>query len=739
MQQDWEIPQDMDGEPTVGLRHYWSVVSQYKWRILALAGAASVLAVLVVFAMAPVYTATADLLIESQDANILSIEGLYQQDVRNQQYYDTQFEILNSRPLVEQVIADLDILQHPEYKAEEKSGAPGFNWRAWLPFQPEKSFAGGQSDETLALGGAVSAYYGNLAIQPVGRTQLVKIQFSSEDPVLAADVANAHAQAYIDSMLDARHTVHNSAATLMSDQLDGLQSKMLESEAQLQKFREQEQLIDVEGLKSLPAREINELSLRLVKVRSELSQARIVYTQVYQGQSRPLDDLSGMPAVLEDRGVQGLQQAEAEAEQKVAEIANVYGPKHSVMIAAQSELANATENLRNQQRSVAKSIRSEFEAARAEEAELVKALDRAKQEYQEIGRKESGLMALQRESETNRSLYELFYNRFTETAATGDLKSAPARIIAPAVIPLGPAGPKKGFIVALVFMLSLLVGVVAAFMLESINITIRTAQEAERLNVPLLGMLPLLKPRRKRQTSMGHVFFDSSETEFNEAIRTVRTGITLNSLDNPNRVMLVTSSLSGEGKSTVALNLAFAFSRMEKVLLIDADMRQPSIAKEFGLPLDSPGLSELISGKARFSQCVMRRKKENLDVIAAGVVSENPSERLSAHRCKQLLQALRTRYDRIIIDSPPLLPVSDSAVLANYADLVVFVVKSDSTTVQQAQDALKKLHLAKGTIAGVLINQLDMKRAGYAGYGYGSYASDLPQEVPAVPKLRVVK
>jgi succinoglycan biosynthesis transport protein ExoP len=437
--------------------------------------------------------------------------------------------------------------------------------------------------------------------------------------------------------------------------------------------------------------------------------------------------------------VQRLQEAEADAQQKVAEIARRYGPQHSVMIAAQSELARATENLLSQERSVAKSIRSDFEAARAEEAELVKALDRAKQEYQEIGRKESELMALQREAKTNRSLYELFYNRLTETAATGDLKSMPARIIAPAVLPSKPTSPKKLLIVCLVFIISILVGVLAAFLLNAINNTIRTAHEVERLNVPLLGMLPLLKARRRRQTSMGHVFFDSSETEFNEAIRTIRTGITLNSMDNPNRVILVTSSLSGEGKSTVALNLAFAFAKMEKVLLIDADMRRPSIAKEFGLPADRPGLAELISGEAKFLQCVVRRKKENLDVISAGVVPENPLERLSAHQLKQLLQALRTRFDRIIIDSPPLLPVSDSAVLSTYADSVVFVVKSDSTTVQQARDALEKLHRAKGTVAGIVINQLDMKQAGYGGYGYGSYTSDLPPEVPALPNLRVVK
>jgi capsular exopolysaccharide synthesis family protein len=201
-------------------------------------------------------------------------------------------------------------------------------------------------------------------------------------------------------------------------------------------------------------------------------------------------------------------------------------------------------------------------------------------------------------------------------------------------------------------------------------------------------------------------------------------------MDNQNCVILVTSSLPGEGKSTLALNLAFAFAKMEHVLLIDADMRQPSIGKEFNLPSDGAGLYELIVDNATFSQCMVRREDENLDVLPSGVVHEDPLETLSNHKLRQFFQELRGRYDRIIIDSPPTLPVSDSAMLATYSDSIVFVVKSDATKVQQAKDALEKLRRANGTLAGVVINQLNMKQAGY-GYDYDGYPSELPRPAKA--------
>lgn len=716
MQSYIKTTSDEDVDP----RRAWNIISRNKWAILGLSSVASLLAALVVFAMTPIYQASVTILIESQQANVVSIEEVYGLDTRNQQYYKTQFEILNSRPLVENVIDALQLPRHAEYSVDENNSDFQLNWRDWIPFA-----LAGQSKPTQieSLQEVVEIYYENLTIEPKRDTQLVDVHFESAEPALAANVANSHAQAYMQSVLEARAGVTNSAASWMLERLDGLRDNLLASEQRLQEFREQEQLIDVEGLKSLPAREINELTSRLVEVRGELSQARIAYTQVYQGRDTPLEDLGGIPAVLDDKGVQDLQQAEAQAQGKVAELAKRYGPAHPKMIAAQSELSKATENLRDQRRSVADAIKNKYEAARAEEVELVKALDRAKQQYQEIGREESALLALQREADTNRDLYDLFYNRISETTATGGLESAPARIISPAVIPAKPAKPKKLLVIGLVFVFSLMVGVMAAFLLEALTNTVRSAADVEeKLRLPLLGMLPLLKAKRKQGGSLGNVFFDKAELGFTEAIRTVRTGISLDNLEHPHKVIVVASSIGGEGKSTVALSLAHAFAQMEKVLLVDADMRRPSIGRELNLPSHRRGLSELLAGEANLAECLFRSKNYQLNVLSTGFIPPDPLQLLSSRHLGNALMVLRRNYDRIIIDTPPILPVSDALVLSKHADTVIMVAKSDATSIRQINQALDMLLRVNARVTGIVVNRLDTRKAAkYNDYGYGGY------------------
>jgi len=707
-------------EQEVDLRHYWSVISRNKWAILGLSGAASLLAALVVFAITPIYQASVTILIESQQANVVSIEEVYSLDTRNQQYYETQFEILNSRPLVENVINALQLSKHAEYSVDDNNSNFRLNWRDWMPFTLA---AQSKPTQLNPLQEVIEAYYDKLTIDPIRNTQLVNLRFESEDPALAASVANRHAQAYIQSVLGAQAGVTDSAASWMLERLTGLQDNLLESEQRLQEFREQEHLIDVEGLKSLPAREINELTSQLVEVRGELSQARIAYTQVYQGSDAPLEDLGGIRAVLDDRGVQELQQAEAQAQGKVAELAKRYGPAHPKMIAAQSELSKATENLRNQRRSVAEAIKNKYEATRAEEVELVKALDRAKQQYQEIGRKESRLLALEREADTNRNLYDLFYNRISETSATGGLESAPARIISPAVIPAKPSKPKKLLVIGLVFAISLMLGVMGAFLREALNNTVRSAADVEeKLRLPLLGMLPLLKAKRKQGGSLGNVFFDKAEPGFTEAIRTVRTGISLDNLEHPHKVIVVASAIGGEGKSTVALSLAHAFAQLENVLLVDADMRRPSIGRELNLPSHRSGLAELLAGKAKLDKCLFRSKNYQLNVLSTGFIPPDPLELLSSRHLGNALMVLRRNYDRIIIDTPPILPVSDALVISKHADTVIFVAKSDATSIRQINQALDLLLRVNARVTGIVVNQLDTRKAAkYSDYGYGCY------------------
>jgi polysaccharide biosynthesis transport protein len=714
--------EDRAREEGIELLHYWNTINRKKGPIIGLAAMVSIIAWLVAYTMTPIYLATATLLIESQRANVVSIEEVYGLDTHAQQYYKTQFEILESRPLAERVINKLVLTDHAEFKPREKSKLFDFDWRSKLPFtQPIFT----TTPEAPARDPAVAAtgqYMENLSIAPVRSTQVVHVHYQSADPTLAANIANAHANAYIESMMDARVDMTNSASAWMIQRIEDLRLALSESETSLQIFREQEKIVDLEGLQSLPAKEINELSTRLIEARRELSQAKTAYLQVQQLSNPSIGTLSSVPAVLNDTLVQRFREAGAGAERKVAELGKRYGPKHPKMIAAQSELAAVNESLAHHIGNVTDSIKTKYEDARDQEKELNNALSRAKNQYHEFGRKESQFRALEQEVKTNRALYNMFYNRLQETTQTDGLNSANARIITPAITPTVPIKPKINVIVITVFLISLMAGIMAAFLLETLDNTIKSVQDVEeKLRQPLLGMLPLVKLEGKKAAT-NPLLFDSKQHGFNEAVRTVRTGISLSNLDNPYQTILVTSSVSAEGKTTTALNLASAFGQMGKVLLIEADMRRPSIAREFKIPRDHPGLSELVGGNAALSECVIHRQDEKIHVLIAGLTPPDPLRLLSSRKFNSVVKALCKDFDRIIIDCPPTLPVSDARVLSTLADSVVYVVKADATSINKVVSGLDQLRNVNAPITGIILNQLDTRKAEkYSDYGYGNY------------------
>ena len=716
--EDWETGDEID------LRHYWSVINRRKWSIIGLALAVGLLTTLVVFAMTPIYRASATLLIESQAPNVVSIQEVYGLDTRSQDYLATQIEIMGGRPIAETVVDGLGLIEQPEFRPEHPRPLIGLDWPSWLPFGMQQRASPSQPNERER---AVDAYLDKLRIEPVRMTQLVRVQFDSADPKLAASVAEAHAKAYIESTLEARADATRSATEWMATRVESLRKELQASEVSLQAYREQEQIVDVTGLKALPAAELSNLSSRLLEVRQTLASAKIAYLQVTPVDGRG-ENLLGVPALLADEGMRRAQAAQATAQQAVAELEKRYGSSHPKMIAAQSELAQATENLNNQARSVTEGIRKRYEAAKSEEAAIVAALNRAGQQYQQVGRKESKLESLQRAVDTDRQLYDLFLKRLSETSATGDLASARARIVEHAVVPRLPAKPSKRRIVSSAVVLTLLFGVGVAFLLASLDNTVKSSRDVEeKLKRPLLGIEPLLGSEALRAASTLGKGEEPRETDprFAEAMRTIRTAISLDSLDKPHKIILVTSSIGSEGKSIFALNLAVAFARGERTLLLDGDLRRPSVGKILGLPRDALGLSELLTNRAQLSECVIGTGVKDLHAISTGFIPPDPLHILSSSRMASALKVLAHSFSRIVIDCAPILPVSDAAVLSKHAHCVLYVVKSDTTTVAQIRKGLGLLERVNAPIMGIVLTQFDVRKAEkYGDYDYGSYESE---------------
>lgn len=725
-------------EDEIDLRVYWQVFSKYKWQIVRLTLLIGLLAFLITLSLKPSYRFTTTLLIEFEQAKVISIEEVYGISPFNRDYYQTQLGVLKSRKLAEKVVKKLNLISHPAFQLSNAAW-----WHHWLPnmwFPSDEPLTDKEekfNNEQEKFNNIVDSVMAQLSITPVRNSQLVTISFESHDAQLAADIPNTLANIYVESDLEARLEMTQKAASWLTERVDGLRQKLRKSEQALQNYMERENLVDVAGIKSVAVKKVEQTASNLIKAHQHLAEAENVYKQVQAIRGRSSTAFESIPAVLRHPLVQNLKKAELEAESKVSEISKRYKSKHPKMIAAQAELKTIRNNTAEQIQRVIEGITKEYEVARANVNVLKRSMTQQEQEIQKINRKEYQLSVLEREVSVNRQLYDLFLTRFKETEASRDvqgLQSTIGRIVDPAVVRPIPYKPKKTLIVSISLVLGFLFATLLAFLLEYLDNTVKNAEDVEhKLELPFLGFLPKMKVNKKESFKTQWMFLVEPKSHFAESVRTIRTGVTLSSIDTPRKALVVTSSMAGEGKTTFAINQAFALGQIEKTLLIDADMRRPSIGNAFGLIAKAPGLSELVAGTRALHECIHPLEKETgVDFIPSGVIPPNPLELLASKRFKEILNQLEEQehYGHIIIDSAPTLLVSDALILAKQASGVIYVVKADTTPYQIVLKNLNRLRQLDTKILGVVLNQVDIKKLsehygnqyGYYGHQYSDYS-----------------
>ncbi|CAA0336564.1 Exopolysaccharide biosynthesis protein [Alteromonas alvinellae] len=726
-----KITEDTDNNELIDLGHYLGIIKRYSLRILLLAIAFTVLVAILVMKMTPLYTSSTTLLIEAEKANVVSIEEVYGIDTKSKDYMATQFEVLKSRQIAEKTVESLSLYDNADFMPEENETSFVSDLAEMFPFLPQKEKVELTEEQKVAKlkRKATHLLMSATDVSLMKGTQLVRISVTTEKPTLSALIANTIAEVYIENYLQAKLDMTAKATSFLTDSIDGLKTKLDVAERNLVRFYETNQVVNIDGVVGLASDELERLNIQLSEAEVELKLNSVIFNQIKD--SKAIEDVARIPEVLNHPAVRDVRRDEGKALTRVSELSKVYGPKHPKMIAANAELTAIRDTLNTQITDLISSITTQYESSKQKVAQLQKEVETSKAAFRSLAELDNKRKALEREVDINQQLYDSFFTRLKETDELGGLESANARVLDTALPSYTPSKPNKKLFIAAAFVLSLSFGIALAIVMETLNSGIRSVDDVEKkLGQRMLGLIPWLAHKKKTDLPI-RTFFDGKKHQFAEAVRTLRTSLSLLNIEKENQAILVTSSVPKEGKTTVSINLAFALGQLDKTILIDADLRRPSIGKQFNIPSYQPGVANLVLKSHSFKECLVRDEDSNIDILSAGTIPSNPQELLADKGFEELISKLKSEYKYVVVDTAPTQAVSDSMIVANSCDSVIYVVRADSTSDKVINNGLSRFLQVGHRLDGVVLNQVNLRKSDvaqrYAGfydqYGYTSQKS----------------
>jgi polysaccharide biosynthesis transport protein len=731
-------PQEI-GSVETHLMDYIKVVYKRRWA----AATAFLLVVISVtvytFTVTPIFQAKTRLLIEAENPNVVSFKEVIDDDHTKADYYQTQYNILQSRALARKTIESLKLWQHPLLNPDKKSGfsvgamaagATGYV-TGFFSSPPPKSIEAPGAEETVAQSRAIDRFLLELNVAPIRNSRLVDIKFDSEDPAFATNIVNALAKNYIEQNLEYRFTASKEATDWLGERLAEQRTQVEAAEVKLQAYREQNDAISLEDRQNIVVQKLTDLNAAVTKAKTERIQKESMYVQLraIQDNAAALDTF---PAILSNGFIQQQKGELAQQQQQLAQLSDKFGDKHPEIVKTRSAIQATQLKLQTEIHKVVQSVRTEYQAALAQENSLAAALSQQKGEALSMNKKGIEYSVLARDVESSKQLYESLLQRAKETGVSTELKSSNIRVIDAAERPRKPISPRT----TVNMLLGLLSGTVLAFGLafffEYLDSRIKTPDEIKgHLGLPSLGMVPALEAKAwKGKEPLIHTGVPPG---FAEAFRTIRTNVLFSSADEGARILVVTSTGPGEGKTTVASNLAISFAQTgQRVLLIDGDMRRPRVHTVFAQKQE-PGLSNLIVGNAKASETVHKTPVPGLWVMPAGHIPPNPAELLGSQRLRDFLTSLKEHFDLIILDSPPIMAVTDAAIAAHGSNGVVFVVGAEMTSRHAARAAVEQLEQGRAHFVGAILNRVELEKNAYyySHYYRREYANYYQQAVNA--------
>jgi polysaccharide biosynthesis transport protein len=722
-------------EQEIHLRDYIRVISKRKATVLTFLVITFLTVFIATYTATPLYTASSQVLIE-RNYGSSAIERTMAYIPYDPEFLTTQFELIRSANVAHRVVAQLQLdtkYRHYFFTKEKdglfsfistvKSGIKDFIKGLISSDSGEAEFGSGGAEllvtaEPMTDADIIAAtIQGNLSIEPVTNTKTVFISYSDKNPAMAKLVIDAVVQAYMDEILEIKLASSSYSLKWMTSKADEERNKLKVSELSLQQYMRDNDLVTVENKLAIYPQKLAEFSSQLSKAQAEQKEYESLYAQI-KNLGEDYNNIETIPVFAENKVLQSLREKVFTAEQKIKDLSKKYGYKHPVMINAKAEQALLIKEKKFEVSRIIEATRNAYELAKSREANLKQLLANTKKEMLNINERFTQYSIMKREVDMNRVLYDALTSSIKTASVTEQSQDVKIWVVKKADLPAMPSKPRKKRNLALGLILGLFGGVGLAFFIEYLDNNVKDGKDIEqRFGITVLGTVEELQGKSERIETY---LLEYPLSPLAENYRLIRSGLLLSSPDHPPRSILITSMSPKEGKTSTTCNLARVLAQNDKkVLIIDCDMRRPRTHSLFNVP-NSSGLSSYLAGNIKKS-LIRSIPDESLSLITSGPIPPNPAELLQSSRMELLMKEMLKIYDFVLLDSPPILRVTDSLTLSTLVDGVLLVTRSGKTTYDMLDSGLKKMHSLHAPILGIVLNGLSKSKKDSGYYGYYEY------------------